>query len=122
MSKLFRLGLVLRQGGYDMLCEKIRYPVIKILTPPDRYGWTAWSQGEFRFPRKRDLKKQGKSGSDGLAPREALYSRMRERGNSVDEPESPPPFSNEIRPAIKHGRMLQEKFGAAKGYIEEENK
>jgi len=54
------------------------------LFPPNRNGWAAWAQGEFRFPCEQDLKKQGQSGSDVPAPREALYSRMRERGNGTD--------------------------------------
>jgi len=49
-------------------------------------------------------KKQGKSGSDVPAPREAPYLRMREHGNGTDEPESPPSFSNGIRPAINNDR------------------
>ena len=60
--------------------------------------------GRISLPAERDLKKQGKSGSDGPAPREALYSRMRERGNGTDGPESPPPFSNEIRTAMNKDR------------------
>jgi len=47
-----------------------------------------------------DLKKRGQSGSDVPTPREALYSRMRKRGNGTDGPESPKAFSNEIRTAI----------------------
>ena len=71
-----------------------------VLNPRNRRGWAAWSQGEFCFPRKRDLKKQGQTGSDAGAPRTAQYSCMRKRGNPADETESPPPFSNEIRHAI----------------------
>jgi len=63
-----------------------------------------------RRRRKADLKKQGKSGLDAPAPREALYLCMRERGNGADEPESPSSFSNEIRTAIKNYRK-QEKPG-----------
>jgi len=55
------------------------------LTPPNRCGWAAWAQYEFRFPCKRDLKKQGQAGSDAGAPREALYSCMRECGTPADE-------------------------------------
>ena len=60
---------------------------------------------EYRgFPPQADPlmeeKKQGQSGSDGPTPREALYSRMRERGNGTDGLESPRPFSNEIRTAM----------------------
>ncbi|MCX6991524.1 MAG: hypothetical protein NT011_00075 [Kiritimatiellaeota bacterium] len=51
------------------------------------------------------MKKQGKSGSDTPAPREALYLCMRDRGNGVDEPESPLSFSNEIRIAIHDARQ-----------------
>ena len=65
------------------------------------------TQGEFRFPRKRDLKKQGKFGSDVPAAREALYSCMRKRGNGADEPKSPPLFSNEIRIAIHDDRQRE---------------
>ena len=56
--------------------------------------------GRISLPPAADLKKQGQSGSDVPAPREAPYSCMRERGNGADEPESPPPFSNEIRTAM----------------------
>ena len=63
------------------------------------------TQGEFRFPRKRDLKKQGKFGSDAPATREALYSCMRKHGNGANEPKSPTPFSNEIRAAIHDDRQ-----------------
>jgi len=56
----------------------------------------AWAQGEFRFPRKRDLKKQGQSGSDADAPRETLSSCRRERGKPADEPESPTFFQTEF--------------------------
>ena len=60
--------------------------------------------GRILLPAQRDLKKQGKSGSDAPAPREALYSCMREHGNGADEPESPPSFSNEIRTAMNNER------------------
>jgi len=71
-----------------------------MLTPSNRHGWTAWTQCEFRFRRKADWEKQGQTGSDGGAPSKALYLCMRERGKPADEPESPPPFPNEIRTAI----------------------
>ena len=35
---------------------------------------------------------------------EKIYSRMRERSNGVDEPETPQLFLNEIRTAIKNDR------------------
>jgi hypothetical protein len=67
--------------------------------------------GRISLPPVADLKKQGKSGSDALTPREAQYLRMRERGNSEDEQESPPPFSNEIRTAIQNDDMPHKKCG-----------
>jgi len=63
--------------------------------------------GRISFPEReapRGLKKQGKSGSDAPAPREALYLCMREQGNGADEPESPPSFSNKIRTAMDNER------------------
>jgi hypothetical protein len=69
--------------------------------------------GRISIPPEADLKKQGQSGSsrflrdrDAGAPREASDSCLCERGKPADEPESPPYFSNEIRPVMKHGRML----------------
>jgi len=59
------------------------------------------SVGRIWFPPAADSKKQGKSGSDAPAARETLYSCMRERGNGVDEPESPRPFSNQIRATME---------------------
>jgi len=68
----------------------------------ERRRMQAW--GEFGFPSlSRDSKKQGQSGSDEPAPYEALYSCMREGGNGPDEPESPPPFSNQIRATLGEG-------------------
>jgi len=59
------------------------------------------AQCEFCSPSlPRGLKKQGKFGSDMPAERKALYSCMRECDNGVDEPKSPPHFSNEIRTAF----------------------
>lgn len=52
------------------------------------------AQDEFSFPCKRDLKKQGKFGSDASAAHEASYFRMRECGNGAGEPKSPTTFSN----------------------------
>jgi len=51
----------------------------------------------IRFPPEADSEKQGKLGLDVGAPREALYSCMRERGKPADSLRSPPPFSNRIR-------------------------
>jgi hypothetical protein len=50
------------------------------------------------------LKKQGKLGPDVPAPREAQYSRMRERGNGTNGLKSPKSFSNEIRTALNNER------------------
>ena len=55
--------------------------------------------------RLRDSQKQGKLGLDVGAPHVALYSCMRKRGNGVDEPKSPKPFSNEIRAGIHDDRQ-----------------
>jgi len=51
----------------------------------------------IRADAERTSKKQGKFGSDIPASHEALSSRMRERGNGIDGPESPPSLSNRIR-------------------------
>ena len=64
--------------------------------------WPVRVQGEFRFRRLTDLKKQGKFGPDVPTPRETQYLCMRERGNGTDGLKSPKSFSNEIRTAIYH--------------------
>ncbi len=123
------------------ICGEVEtYKVTIYLNPSDRCGWTAWAQGEFRFRqlarhspliarrrREADLKKQGKSGSDAGAPREASDSILCERGKPADEPESPPCppksalarrrrkfFSNEIRTAIYHALKRDEQRKATR--------
>jgi len=86
------------------LRRRLAYQATRILNPHNRCGWAAWSQGEFRFPRKRDWEKQGKTGLDAGAPREASDSCLCKRGKSADEPESPPSFPNEIRTVMNNER------------------
>jgi hypothetical protein len=79
------------------------------------------ARGEFGFPSlSRDSQKQGKSGPDVPAPREARYSCMRERGNGADEPESPPRFANQIRP-VRNKKKQDEVDNHHRGNHEEKH-
>ena len=57
------------------------------------------------FSPQANSKKQGKLGPNGRAPREALYSCMRERGKRAGGPRSPTPFLNQIRAAWRAGQQ-----------------
>jgi len=85
-----------------------------ILTPCSRCGCTAWAQSEFRFRRLTDWEKQGKTGLDAGAPREASDSILCERGKPTDKPVSPLSFPNEIRTAMNANRKYKT-FGC--GYM-----
>jgi len=62
-------------------------------------------------------KKQGQTGSDVMAPRVAQYLCMRKRGNVADEPVSPPPFTNGIRPAMKNTGCYKRNLVTANGHL-----
>jgi hypothetical protein len=54
------------------------------------------------FDARRDSEKTGQSGTDVPAPREALYSCMRERGNGTDGLESPEIFRTKCGVHSRH--------------------
>jgi hypothetical protein len=58
--------------------------------------------GRISLPPAADWEKQGKTGLDAGAPREASDSILCKRGKPADKPVSPPSFPNEIRTAIDH--------------------
>jgi len=60
--------------------------------------------GRISLPPAADWEKQGKTGLDAGAPREASDSILCKRGKPADKPVSPPSFPNEIRTAMNNER------------------
>jgi len=89
---------------YDTFARRCKISSNKNFHPaqPPRLGGMVAVR--ISLPAQAGFEKQGQSGSDAGAPREASDSCLCEYGKLADEPESPPPFSNEIRTAMNEDR------------------
>jgi len=87
------------------------------LTPAQPLRLRGRVAGRISFPPEADLKKQGQSGSsrferdrDAAASGVTQYKYTRKPDKAADEPESPSPFSNEIRPVIINDKKQLVRF------------